>query len=58
MLWIGQFAVLAKAQGCPGKFSCKDDLWRVRKKQFQFVLRGLDPRIHVFISAGPRERRI
>src|SRR6267142_2668257 len=31
-----------------GKFSCKDNLHPTRKKRFQVVLRGLDPRIHVF----------
>jgi len=47
-----------KRRAVRGKFSCKDDLWRMRKKQFQFGLRGLDPRIHVFISAGPVDGRV
>jgi hypothetical protein len=38
-----------------GNFSCKDDLLRTQRKPFKVVLRGLDPRIHVFAS-GVRRR--
>jgi hypothetical protein len=37
-----------------GNFSGKADLGQNRGKQSQIVLRGLDPRIHVFVSTDPR----
>src|SRR5260370_5417150 len=37
-----------------GKFSCKDDLCGTPRQRVKVVLRGLDPRIHVFVSTAPR----
>ena len=37
-----------------GNFSCKRNLCQTRGRRSQIVLRGLDPRIHVFVSTDPR----
>ncbi len=36
------------------KFSCKNDLCGTPRQRVKVVLRGLDPRIHVFLSTVPR----
>jgi len=41
-------------QGCPGENFGNENLYLTCRKQFEVVLRGLDLRIHVFLSAAPR----
>src|SRR6266849_1619336 len=42
----------AFTQGCPGKIFLPGSSCRTRGKRFSVVLRGLDPRIHVFVSTA------
>ncbi len=44
----------ASSRPVRGKFSCNDDLCRTPWKRVKVVLRGLDPRIHAFVSTAPR----
>src|SRR5260370_29195423 len=37
-----------------GNYLCKDNLSGTRRKPFEVVLRGLDPRIHVFVLSARR----
>src|SRR6266851_5445797 len=44
----------ASSRPVRGKFSCNDDLCWTPWERLKVVLRGLDPRIHAFVSTAPR----
>jgi hypothetical protein len=35
-------------------YCCKDNVYLTPRKRFTVVLRGPDPRIHVFVSTAPK----
>src|SRR6266436_4769593 len=51
---VGWVALTRSAQGCPGKIFVQEELVSGSRQRFSLVLRGLDPRIHVFVSTVSR----